>query len=100
MAELIKALPADAVGRAQLQLRTLQRYYTIPVIDPAIIELLEQEPELSGILTEAVQPLRSAFGESRRFEIRLQESDDDSLLKVAAQPVSYTHLTLPTNREV
>ena len=33
-------------------------------------------------------------------ELKSEESSDDSFLRMGVKPVSYTHLTLPTNREV
>jgi len=36
-------------------------------------------------LSEAVLPLRDAFGEGRRLKVRAQQSEDDGLLKVAVQ---------------
>ena len=33
-----------------------------------------------------------------KLDVKL--SDDKTIAKITAEPVSYTHLTLPTNREV
>ena len=72
------------------QLRSLQRQYTILDSDRVITKLLEQEPTLFRLLVEAVNPLRAAFGERRLFQLRVQYSDEDSLLKVAVQlPVDF-----------
>ena len=55
-----------------------------------IIEFLEEEPALYRLLVEAVQPLRTVFGEKRLLQLRVQYSDEDSLLKVAVQlPVDF-----------
>lgn len=67
------------------QLRTLQKYYTILDSERVVIELLEEEPALFTLLVEAMRPLQKAFGEKRLLHIRVQYSDDDSLLKVAVQ---------------
>jgi hypothetical protein len=72
------------------QLRTLQQHYTILDGDKLIIELLEGEPTLFNLLVEAVQPLQTAFGATRLFQIRAQHSDDDALLRVAVRvPADY-----------
>lgn len=63
----------------------LQQHYTILDSDRVIIELLEEEPALFRLLVEAVQPLRTVFGEKRLLQLRVQYSDEDSLLKVAVQ---------------
>jgi hypothetical protein len=67
------------------QLRSLQQHYTILDSNRLIIELLEEEPALYTLLVEAVRPLQNAFGERRIVQVRVQFSDDDSLLKVAVQ---------------
>jgi hypothetical protein len=67
------------------QLRKLQQYYTILDSDSAAMEHLEEEPALFTLLVEAVRPLKIAFGEKRLLHIRVQHSDDESLLKVAVQ---------------
>lgn len=71
----------DAVA----QLRSLQQYYTVLNGNHVIIKLLEEESALYALLVEAVSPLKNAFGEGRIVQIRVQTSDDDSLLKVAVQ---------------
>ena len=68
-----------------LQLCPLQRHYTILDDDRRIIELLGEEPALHALLLEAVKPLQDAFGEKRIVQVRVQSSDEDSLLKVAVQ---------------
>jgi hypothetical protein len=65
------------------QLQTLHRYYTIVDDDRTVIELLQEEPELYPLLLDAVDPLRQAFGDKRLIYIRVQKSDEDSILKVA-----------------
>ena len=65
------------------QLQTLHQYYTIMDDDRTIIELLQEEPELYPLLLEAVEPLQKAFGNKRLVYIRVQTSDEDSILKVA-----------------
>jgi hypothetical protein len=67
------------------QLRSVQQHYT--TLDPSrvIIAVLEEQPALYTLLIEAVRPLHNAFGERRLIQIRVQSSDDDSLLKVAVQ---------------
>lgn len=67
------------------QLRSLQQNYTILDSNRLIIELLEKEPALFTLLREAVTPLQNAFGERRIVQVRVQFSDDDSVLKVAVQ---------------
>jgi hypothetical protein len=67
------------------QLRALQQHYTTLDTNRSIIEVLEEEPALYTLLLEAVRPLHNAFGERRLIQIRVQFSDDDSLLKVAVQ---------------
>ena len=46
--------------------------------------------------------LLDSFGHDvvRVAQIGLAQAEDEELLRVAREPVSYTHLTLPTNREV
>lgn len=66
------------------QLRILQRHYVIVGNDRSVSELLEMDSTLFLLLTEAVQPLSRAFGDSL-LRIRVQNVDDDSLLKVAVQ---------------
>jgi hypothetical protein len=63
----------------------LQQHYTTLDTNRSIIEVLEEEPALYTLLLEAVRPLHNAFGERRLIQIRVQFSDDDSLLKVAVQ---------------
>jgi hypothetical protein len=67
------------------QLRSLQQHYTILDSNRVIIKLLEEESALYTLLVEAVSPLKNAFGEGRIVQVRVQFSDDDSLLKVAVQ---------------
>jgi hypothetical protein len=72
------------------QLRRLQQDYTIIDNDRDVIGLLAEHARLFTLLTQAVQHLRSAFGENRLFHVRVQHSDEDSLLKVAVQlPVDF-----------
>ena len=67
------------------QLRALHQHYTILDDDRTVSELLETEPALYSLLNEAVEPLRHAFGDKRIIHIRVQSSDEDSILKVAVQ---------------
>ena len=67
------------------QLRALHQHYTILDDDRTIIELLATEPALYSLLIEAVEPLRHAFGDKRLIYIRVQSSDEDSILKVAVR---------------
>jgi hypothetical protein len=71
------------------QLETLHRYYTIVDDDRTIIELLQEEPQLYPLLLDAVEPLQQTFGNKRLIYIRVQTSDEDSILKVT--------IWLPTN---
>jgi hypothetical protein len=72
------------------QLRSLQQHYTVLNSNRVIIKLLEEESALYTLLVEAVGPLKTAFGEGRIVQVRVQFSDDDSLLKVAVQlPVDF-----------
>lgn len=68
-----------------VQLRSLQQHYTILDDDRTIIELLEAEPALYALLIDAVKPLRHAFGDKRIVHVRVQSSDEDSILKVTVQ---------------
>ena len=70
---------------AACQLRALRQYYTVIGSDRSVIDVLEDEAALSKLLIEAVQPLRTAFGEKRLLQVRVQNSDDDRLLRVAVQ---------------
>ena len=67
------------------QLQTLHQYYTIMDDDRTVTEFVQEEPELYWLLLEAVDPLRQAFGEKRLIYIRVQTSDEDSILKVAVR---------------
>jgi hypothetical protein len=67
------------------QLRILQQHYLIMDSSSLISELLGEDAALFTLLVEAVRPLRTAFGENRLLQVRVQHSDDDSLLKVAVQ---------------
>lgn len=67
------------------QLRALHQHYTILDDDRTVIGLLETEPVLYSLLIEAVEPLRRAFGDKRIIHVRVQSSDEDSILKVAVQ---------------
>ena len=67
------------------QLRSLRQHYTIVDENPDVMHLLDGDPSLDQLLCEAVSPLRQAFGETRPFHLRLQHSEDDTLLKVAVQ---------------
>jgi len=74
------------------QVRSLQQYYTIVDSDRIVTELIGEEPALFALLLEAVRPLRMAFGEKRLIYVRVQFSDDDTLLRVAVQlPVSLSN---------
>ena len=67
------------------QLRALHQHYTILDDDRTFIELLATEPALYSLLIEAVEPLRHAFGDKRLIYIRIQSSDEDSILKVTVR---------------
>lgn len=67
------------------QLRTLQQHYTVLDDDSTVSELLATEPALYSLLIEAVKPLRHAFGDKRLIYIRVQSSDEDSILKVTVR---------------
>src|SRR5262249_1386413 len=67
------------------QLRTLHQHYVILDDSSVLVELFEAEPALYQLLIEAVAPLRHAFGDKRVIHIRVQSSDEDSILKVAVQ---------------
>jgi hypothetical protein len=69
----------------EAQLRALRQHYTILDSSRSLIEFLGQEPALYALLAEAVQHLKDAFGERRLVQVRLQASDDGSLLKAAVQ---------------
>ena len=67
------------------QLRILHQNYTILDDNCTVIELLATEPVLYSLLIEAIKPLRHAFGDKRMMHVRVQSSDEDSILKVAVQ---------------
>lgn len=67
------------------QLRALHQHYTILDDDRTFIELLATEPALCSLLIEAVEPLRHAFGDKRLIYIRIQSSDEGSILKVTVR---------------
>ena len=67
------------------QLRALHQHYMILDDSSTIVELFEAEPALYQLLIDAVAPLRHAFGDKRVIHIRVQSSDEDSILKVAVQ---------------
>src|ERR1700678_4279289 len=78
-----------------VSLGALQQHYTIRDGDSRdgdslVIELLEEEPALFALLTEATRPLRSVFGEGPLLHVRGQLSDDYRLLKVTVHclPIS------------
>ena len=66
------------------ELRLLQQHYTI-LDNRLFVGLLNEEPALGPLLMEAVGPLKNAFGERPIVQIRVQFSDDDSLVKVGVQ---------------
>jgi hypothetical protein len=66
-------------------MRALQRQYTFSGDRQVVVEFLEEEPVLFSLLTEALEPLRAAFGKGRLLHARVQRSDEDTLLKVAVQ---------------
>ena len=68
-----------------VQLRTLYQHYTILDNDHTVTELLATEPALYSLLIDAVEPLKHAFGDKRLVYIRVQSSDEDSMLKVAVR---------------
>ncbi|MEP7308901.1 MAG: hypothetical protein ABJA98_25620 [Acidobacteriota bacterium] len=68
-----------------LQLRNLQQHYLTLDNDRAVVEFFEAEPGLPALLHEAVRPLTTAFGEGSLFHVRLQSSEDETLLKVAVR---------------
>src|SRR5262245_50893822 len=68
-----------------VQLRTLQQHYTILDNDHTVTELLKTEPALYSLLIGALEPLRYAFGNKRLMYIRIQSSDEDSILKVTVR---------------
>ena len=74
---------AESVITAQLFI--LHQHYTIVDDDRTFIELLATEPELCSLLIEAVEPLRHTFGDKRLIYIRIQSSDEDSILKVTVR---------------
>jgi len=82
MPELVK-IPRE--GAEDRQMSALQEDYTISHCNGMVTQLLAQEPALGDLLSEAVSPLRDAFGDGRLLKVRAQQSDDDSLLKVAVQ---------------
>jgi hypothetical protein len=67
------------------QLRILHQHYTILSDDRTIIELLAAERALYSLLLDAVAPLRQAFGDKRLIYIRVQSSDEDSILKITVR---------------
>ena len=71
-------------GDSPLRLLMLQHDYVLDEVR-SISKLLEEEPVLFELLSEAVRPLRKAFGEGRLMEIRTQDAEDGSFLNVAVQ---------------
>jgi hypothetical protein len=67
------------------QLSALHQHYTILDDDRTFIELLATDPALYSLLIKAVEPLRHAFGDKRLIYIRIQSSDEDSILKVTVR---------------
>ena len=61
------------------EIRSLQQHYTI-LDDQPLIRLTSEEPVLVPLLMEAVAPLKNAFGEMPVLQVRVQSSDDDSLV--------------------
>jgi hypothetical protein len=64
-------------------LEALHKHYIFLDDDRTIIRFFETHPAISSLLMGAVEPLRGAFGDRRLIYIRIQSSDEDSLLKVA-----------------
>ena len=56
--------------------------------------MLEAKPDTSEEMNGISQP------EAQKFARQFEEAVNDGDFQTAARPVSYTHLTLPTNREV
>src|ERR1700681_312437 len=67
------------------QLQSLEQHYTLLDSNHLMIEYLADEPPVYALLIEAVRPLQNAFGKGRIIQLRIQDSGDDSLLKVAVQ---------------
>jgi hypothetical protein len=67
------------------QLRALRQHYTIVDKSDLVMELLRTERTLYALLLEATIPLQRAFGEGRITKLRVQVSDEESLLRVAVQ---------------
>jgi hypothetical protein len=67
------------------QMRTLQQRYTFLDDLSLLAEFLEEEPVIASVLLEAVQPLSTAFGDGQLLQVRVQHSDEETLLRVAVQ---------------
>jgi len=67
------------------QLRALYQHYTILDDDHILSKLLATDPALYSLLIEAVEPLRRAFGDKRLIYVRVQSSDEDTILKVTVR---------------
>ena len=59
------------------QLVQLQQFYAIKSSDRLIIETLEDVPVLFSLLRDAVEPLRSAFGEKKLLKLEAVEAPDE-----------------------
>jgi hypothetical protein len=78
------------IGDFEYELGVLRRSYTIADSDYAMGGLLQEEPGLFQVLRDAVVPLEKAFGEKGLLYLRVQEGDDDRLLKLAVHlPVGF-----------
>ena len=60
--------------------------------------LKELDPELRKVLEQAAENIRT-FHQRQKTESQLEFSEDGTMLGWKISPVSYTHLTLPPNRE-
>jgi len=87
LANVPVAGPEDRVLSSTIanQLLSLRKCYSIADPTQPVIDLLDEQPALYSLLSEAVMPIEKAFGEGHILEMRAQFSDDDGLLKVTIQ---------------
>ena len=77
---------------------------TVVDCDPEILRELQDRFDLRTVMGHGAHPdvLQRAGAEDAHIILAVTNSDETNMVacQVAYTPVSYTHLTLPTNREV
>ena len=82
--EVLKALQAEMVDYQESGM--------------SLIEMSHRGQHFDAVFEEAIALVREQYGVPNEFEILLLQGG--ATLQFSMVPVSYTHLTLPTNREV